>query len=611
MRDDLVRCHVDKKADIRFHDGGLPHVTGACCYQVVRCAGDRELSPEGRGFTYNHAGMLAWFKGAFVMEYLAGPRGEHEFPSAAYVCFSPDGILWEKPKEAFPPVRAKAEPYRGPKKELVTGDTIPCIVHHRMGFFTTRDNRLLVSTFYGISPDHHLAPNNGYGVGRAVREIYEDHSMSPVYMLRYNEAGGYSRDTELFPWFEDSEDQGFADGCRELLKDPVVTQQWWEEERLDKDFFTCTGGRAMSCYTLPDGRIMAVFKDSLTSCSGDGGKSWSPLRPSVSLETASGKVWGQKTADGKYALAYNPSPDGAHRWPLAVMWGDNGEDFFHLSAAVPEISPCRCQGALKNLGAQYMRGITEANAHPDDQAMWLAYSVNKEDMWVCRIPVPMDNLWRRDVEDHMDSISDETLRNTWNLYVPSWNQARLEQTEEGKRGLLLADADPYNRTRAMRKFRPGKRVKISARLVSEGIWTRKAAVFVQDISGQNLVSLVLRPDRKGQGGHVCLRQGGYETALCRFLPGKEIGLSMEINCIVNKMEVTARCGESAGERKDNLGASAWQAERILFATKYSLPFQGLEDNGKDGTIGDLPGADEKHEETRLFILELECRTIEV
>lgn len=73
----------------------------------------------------------------------------------------------------------------------------------------------------------------------------------------------------------------------------------------------------------------------------------------------------------------------------------------------------------------------------------------------------------------------------------------------------------------------------------------------------------------------------------------------------------ARCGESAGEKKGNLGASAWQAERILFATKYSLPFQGLEDNGKDGTIGDLPGADEKHEETRLFILELECRTIEV
>ncbi len=611
MSDDLVRCHVEEKADIRFHDGGLPHVTGACCYQVVRCARDKELSPEGRGFTYNHAGMLAWFRGSFVMEYLAGPKGEHEFPSAAYVCFSRDGIRWGKPVEAFPPARVRAKPYRGPKKELVTEDTMPCIVHHRMGFFTTGDSRLLVTTFYGMSPDQHLAPNNGYGAGRAVREIYEDHTMSPVYMLRYNEAGGYGRDTELFPWFEDSEDRGFVDGCRELLSHPVATQQWWEEERLDKEFFTCTGGRAMSWYTLPDGRIMAVFKDSLTSCSQDGGRHWSPLRPSLSLETASGKVWGQKTPDGKYALAYNPSPDGAHRWPLAVMWGDDGEDFYHLSAAVPEISPCRYEGGLKNLGAQYMRGISEVNTYPEDRAMWLAYSVNKEDMWICRIPVPMDNIWRRDVEDRLDSVSDKELRDTWNLYVPSWNRAELGETKKGRRGLLLSDSDPYNRTRAMRKFRPGKAVKIFARLMVERLASQKAAVSVQDVSGQNLVNIVLRQDQGGRGGQVCLRLGGYETPLCRFLPEEEIELSIEVDCVGNKVKVSARCGDSEGEKRDNTGASAWQAERIVFLTKYSLPFQGLEDNGKDGTIGDLPDADKRHEETRLFILELNCRTTAV
>ena len=70
---ELIRCFHEKKADIRFQDGGLPHVIGVCNYQVVRASRDREYAPEGRGFTYNHAPMLAYWQGYFLYEYLAGP----------------------------------------------------------------------------------------------------------------------------------------------------------------------------------------------------------------------------------------------------------------------------------------------------------------------------------------------------------------------------------------------------------------------------------------------------------------------------------------------------------------------------------------------------------
>ncbi len=591
-----IRCHITKKADLRFHDGALPHGKGACCYQAMRAAKDEALSPEGRGFSYNHAAMLTCFCGTFLYEYLAGPKGEHEAPSAVYLMKSADGIHWDKPVEAFPPIEVKTAPYQGPKKEWLKEETAPAIVHHRMGFFTSSKKRLLMMTFYGLSPDFHTAPNNGWGVGRAVREIYQDLTMSPIYFLRYNLPGGYNRDnTDNFPYYEESGDEGFVEACRELLSDRLVTQQWWEEECLDTEFFTRPDGKALSYYTLPDGRVMGVFKNGLTSVTADGGEHWSPIRKSPSLETSTGKVWGQKTCDGKYLLAYNPSPDGAHRWPLAVTVSDNGEDFGELAAIVPEISPCRYEGGLKNLGAQYMRGVTEANEQPEDPAMWLAYSVNKEDMWIARVPVPVVSEETEDVEEVFSgetASEGENFRSRWNLYVPAWNQAELCGAGEGK-NLLLTDRDPYDRTRAMRLFRPGSLVKIETAISVDQIGKERGCVTVQSRDGQNLATVLITPD-----GNLYFHNGGYDTLLFSDILGKEVKLSITVDCVENRIELSAVCGGEEKSVKASMAASVFQAERILFATKYQLPWQGLEHNGKLGNLGNLPEADVMHPETR-------------
>ena len=605
MANDDIHCHNKEKADVRFQDGGLRHAAGACCYQVVRAAKNKELSPEGRGFTYNHAPMVAGSHGKFVYEYLGGPSSEHEPPSAAFLCFSEDGIHWENPIEVFPSIDISSEPYRGPKREYIHTARIPCIVHHRMGFYTASSGRFLVMTFYGLSPDCHTAPNNGYGVGRAVREVYSDFSLSPIYWLRYNEPGGYNKEnTDVFPFYKESEDEGFRQACRELLENRLVTQQWWEEERLDTAFFSRPDGRALSYYTLPDGRIMGVFKDSMTSISEDGGQNWTPIKKSVSIETASGKVWGQKTADGKYALVYNPTADSAHRWPLAVQTGDNGVDFDNLAAIVPETEPCRYEGRLKNLGPQYVRGITEANQSPDDMAMWVAYSVNKEDMWIARVPVPIKSVWNQDVHDRMEEMTEEKLRNTWNLYVPSWNQAQLSKTSDGCCGLCLRDCDPYNRTRAMRLFRPGSLVEIKAKLKVGQVKSSGIAIFLQDRHGQNITSAVIRPD-----GWVYMRNAGLDNKLCRYERNEDLHIGIKADAVENRVTVTASCAGEEGSKSGYAAASVYQLERILFTTKYSLPFQGLEANGRNGDIGNLPDADTKTEETVFWIVDLETETV--
>lgn len=583
----LITCHHNRLADIRFQDGGLPHVIGACNYQVVRSSKDRLYAPEGHGFTYNHAAMLAYWKGSFWYEYLAGPKGEHEAPSAVYVCRSQDGIHWEKPTEVFPPAEIQAAPYKGPGKDEITGDTVPLVTHHRMGFYTTGGNRLLITSFYGICPNPHVNPNNGYGVGRVVRELYEDGSMSEIFFLRYNAAGGYGREqVDLFPYYEECPDSGFREACRELLADRLATQQWWEEEQLDQDFFTRPGGKALSYYTLPDGEVMGVFKDSVTSMTCDQGRGeiWSPLERSASIITSTGKVWGQKMPDGKYALVYNPSPDGAHRWPLAITTGENGRDFYDLACILPEIAPCRYEGVLKNLGAQYMRGITEANGRPDNMAVWIAYSVNKEDMWIARIPNPVLTRWEGPVEDDMAEIGEETLRSTWNLYVPSWGGAEIEDQGQG-RALHLWEQDPYNRIRAERIFAESSFVKLCLDLEIEEITRDKAMVSVQTRNGQNVFSLVFT-----SGGEMAVRTGGRDQKLGRYETNRKLGINLMLDGGECRYALEITQGDQQFLKKGATGA-AGLAERVVAATKYSLPFQGLEDNGRNGDIGDLPDAD--------------------
>ncbi len=54
-----------------------------------------------------------------------------------------------------------------------------------------------------------------------------------------------------------------------------------------------------------------------------------------------------------------------------------------------EVSPMRYGGNYKSAGPQYVRGILEGNGTPPDGKLWVSYSVNKEDIWVASVPVPV------------------------------------------------------------------------------------------------------------------------------------------------------------------------------------------------------------------------------
>lgn len=626
MKDSDIRCHVTHKADIRFTDGALSHALGVTNVQIMRSSQDISLAPDGLGFTYAHAPMLGYWQGEWMVQYLANFRSEHEGASHAWLIRSKDGVHFSKPQEIFPSLTVPTAPYNGEGKEVFKGkETTHCIIHHRMAFFAASNGRMLAMTYYGIVPmDPRLQelpapgtvkscdmtdimlvmPGSGYGVGRAVREIRPDFSFGPIYFLRYGSSGGYTREnTKAFPFYEESNESGFVDACHELLKHRIATQQWWEEERCDTSgFFTLTDGEAPCIYTLPGSGQdkMAILKNALTAISHDGGESFSPLRRSPTLETSTGKVWGQKTADGRYALAYNPTTDTAHRWPLAASAGENGQDFGEIYAVLPEVPPCRYAGRLKNLGPQYIRGIAEYNPQPADNAFYLTYSNNKEDIWFSRITVPLRGKEENDVNIDMQTTHWSEIADSFNLMIPAWGGIELQDG-----ALVLRDSDPYTRAIAERSFVPGSVVSIQTEVaLVQGDAEQAFTIAFQDETGREPCKVLFRTD-----GYINSRVFGSELHIASFSPGERVRLEFRLDCVLNQCTLTLCTGSQSITKRWRFDTSVWTLSRVQFRTKYELYHQNHEVYPKWADIGNLPGADKKTKELQARIYSLHTQTI--
>jgi len=205
-----------------------------------------------------------------------------------------------------------------------------------------------------------------------------------------------------------------------------LVQQWVEESDrndaiipLKKDF------KAFNYYHLPNGNVVGLWKYALTGISKDEGKTWqyNPTR-APGFVNANAKIWGQRTSDGKYATVYNPSE---FRWPLAVSVSDDGLNYHNLLLVNGEISALRYGGAYKSYGPQYVRGIQEMDGTPPDNNMWVGYSMNKEDIWVAKIPVPVKDKVNDEVNERFNSLRDTHELDEWNLFSPLLCKTQIEK----------------------------------------------------------------------------------------------------------------------------------------------------------------------------------------
>jgi hypothetical protein len=430
----IIQGPEQSLVDPNLPDAGLPPAMGVKSWCVFRASRDVPEMTDGRGWTYHHHVDIASWRGRLYVGWNSCQRDEDVWPSRELYSTSLDGANWAPPQELFP---------QGISTAL------------RMYFFLAPNGRMLAIA--GLRTDQNDTDEDKKG-GLVVREIREDHSLGDVHTLQvFSEREGRP------PLFDRSSDAGFVAACRALLADRVFLEQqdrgrllglrrmkWhdasaWPGGKVPGDNEKWVAGKAFSFLNRPDGALIGVSKMGWTTISRDAGETWSQPDVPPSLVTGKAKVWSQRMADGRFALVYNPSR--RNRFPLIVVTGEDGVHFRDMRIVQGELPIQRYEGLHRSIGPQYVRGISrwsDDRSRRDESAMWLVYSMNKEDIWVSRVPLSQAG-------------------ESWNTYCPKW--ASIEEMD----GVLrLESRDPFDDACAIHVFPDAHHARVSVDVMIKG-----------------------------------------------------------------------------------------------------------------------------------------------
>jgi len=554
MAQDTVQYIGTTLSNVDYHHGQLSPAIGVHNIQVFRANREHPAWGGNHNWTYNHQPMLAYWNNTFFLEFLSNPVGEHIPPGETVLQTSKNGYQWSDPVVVFPPYKIPD----GWKKEGVdkVAKDLYAVMHQRMGFYVSKkDKRLLILGYYGIAMDAKDDPNDGKGIGRVVREIYRDGSFGPIYFIRNN--ASWDKKLSDYPFYTASKDKGFIKACDELLATPLMVQQWVEEADRDDPIIPLKRAiKAFCFYHLPNGEVVGLWKHALTTISKDEGKTWSydALR-APGFVNSNAKIWGQKTEDGRYATVYNPSE---FRWPLAVSTSDDGIHYTDLLLVNGEISPMRYGGNYKSYGPQYVRGIVEGNGNPPGDNLWVTYSMNKEDMWVASIPVPITAQVSGSIHEDFANISHIDALTKWNLYSPLWAPIQIERMPHGNNALALRDKDPYDYAKAERVVPASKKIQVQFSVVPQQADHGLLHIEFTDAKGQAAVRLMIDPDSL-----LKIKAGYRDSGLDHYVAGKPIHLQVNLDVTTRSYTVKVN-GKEKGTKI--FFAPVASINRVVFRT---------------------------------------------
>lgn len=584
--EDLIHYTGDKLSNPNRHDGGLSPVVGVHNIQTMRANRRYDLYHQNEnGWTYNHQPMMAYWNGKFYMHYLSNPVDEHVGAGRTLLQTSDDGYNWTAPEVLFPVYPVPD----GFTKDGVDGvaKNLDAVMHQRVGFYVSKSGRLLAIGNYGIALHPKDDPNDGNGIGRVVREILPDGTFGPIYFIYYNH--DFNEKNTIYPNFRKSKDKGFREACQEILDNPLYRMQMVEEaDRNDPMLPLKNPYKAFCWYTLPNGDIASLWKHALTSVSKDGGNTWyEPVNRAKGFVNSNAKIWGQKLSDGTYATVYNPSE---YRWPLGISLSSDGLNYTTLNLVHGEVPPIRYAGQYKSYGPQYVRGIQEGNGTPEDGDLLLTYSVGKEDMWVARVPVPVQTVATAHANDNFadfGKLSDLTM---WNIYSPVWAPVSLEK-KDGNTWLTLADKDPFDVSKVERKIPPTRELSVEFDIVAEQNDHGNLLIEFVDDEGTACARLDLTPD-----GEFRSKGGARYGKILNYEPGKPYHVKVDLT-LDNRNSTVYVNGEKKATRM--LFAPVKAVERVVFRTGDHSSFPNVDTEAD--SYNDNPRANDVDREAKFRI----------
>ncbi len=552
---DLVHYSGNVMSNVDYHHGQLQPAIGVHNQQIMRANREMPQESDGYGWTYNHAPMMAYWHGKFYVEYLSDSVSEHIPPCQTLLMHSVDGQEWSKPEVIFPPYILPEGLQKTPDGPKADGKT-SALMHQRVGFYVSKKyDKLLALAYYGIALFPKDDPNDGNGIGRVVREIKADGSYGPIYFLHYNH--NFNAKNTSYPFYKKSRDRKFVAACDEILANPLYMMQMVEESDRDDALIPLKKQyKAFSYYHLDNGDVVGLWKHALTSISKDGGHTWyEPVQRAHGFVNSNAKIWGQRTSDGKFATVYNPSE---YRWPLAVSTSVDGLDYTDLMLVHGELSPLRYGGQYKNRGPQYVRGIQEGNGQPADGKMWLTYSMNKEDIWVSSVPVPIVCKAATHQRDVFDKMPDGRELDYWNTYDLVWAPVKMGQDAQGVKCLTLSDKDPHDYAKAEKVFPASSKFKLAFEVQPQQNNYGQLQVEVQDAKGQPSIRISFNSD-----GKIYSKSGARYNNLGAYQAGQKYLIELDVDCEHRAYTVCVNGGRKVTRI---FYAPAASLERVVFRT---------------------------------------------
>ncbi|MBE0652584.1 MAG: hypothetical protein IH594_02230 [Bacteroidales bacterium] len=491
LGDEQSRLNMD------LADGGLPPLPGVHNFQLLRTTRDRPDLAENEGWTYAHHQDLAAWKGRLYAAWAMTPKDEDYPPYKVLYATSPDGHQWTRPAELFPEELSWAL---------------------RFYFYRASNGRMLA-----------MCASRAEKLAMLVREISDDHQLGEVHTLINPQPG-------LPSFFTEASDQGFVDACKDAVQNKPLLEQsdlgsFLEERKMKwHDITPPYGGfypfgKGFCFYHRADGKLVGVSKMGFTTVSPDEGETWSePVLPPTLL-TGAGKVWGQRANDGKYVLVYNPDGVNFLRYPLVLVQGDDGSIFENMRVVHGENPRMRYPGMYKDFGPQYTRGLAEwsNDGSFDPDAIWLIYSVHKEDVWLSRIPLPLASGASVFPDHDFQQSSPGRIVDGWNVYSPKWAPVGIISEPENPSNLCLElrDGDPYDYARAKCLFPADSSVTVSFR-VRPAQTDAELEIELEDGYGRRPARLVF-----GKTGQLHTTGGDYSQSLGSYAAGEWIDLKLE------------------------------------------------------------------------------------
>ena len=500
------------------------------------------------------------------MHYLSDPVDEHVPPSVTMLQTSADGYTWSDPEVLFPEYEVP-EGFKKPDLPYVAEKGTKAIMHQRVGFYVSKSGKLIAMGNYGIClHKKEDDPNDGNGIGRVVREIKADGTFGPIYFIYFNhdfnpEKGGKYK--AKYPFYTKAKDKEFRKACEEILANPLYRMQWVEEaDRNDPLIPLNKAYKAFNWYTLPDGKIAALWKHALTSVSADGGNTWAqPVLRAKGFVNSNAKIWGQRLSDGTYATVYNPAE---YRWPLAISLSADGLEYTTLNLVYGDVPPMRYAGNYKSFGPQYARGIQEGNGTPSDGDLWVSYSVGKEDMWITHIPVPVQTQAVTHANEDFANYKKLSDLDMWNLNTYVWAPVTLEE-KAGKTWLTLSDKDPFAAAMVERKIPATKNLTVSFDLMADQNDRGRLEIEFLDENGVSCARIDLTDE-----GIMRSKGGARYGTVCNYEPGKVYHIQMDLSVENRSSVLTLNDGEKKVTRM--FYAPVHSIERIKFRTGSRTQF---------------------------------------